>query len=75
MYVCVSPLGKWKVTKFKIHHLKEYDQGKYLCTFPNDSMPFNTVDYLSVCLDVTIIELIYYHYGCTRSKYVCTIIT
>ena len=24
MYVCVSPLGKWKVTKFKIHHLKEY---------------------------------------------------
>ena len=49
-----------------------YDR-KYLCTFPNDSIPFNTVYYLSVCLDVTIIEPIYYHYGCTRSKYVCTI--
>ena len=49
-----------------------YDR-KYLCTFPNDSIPFNTVDYLSVCLDVTIIEPIYYHHGCTRSKYVCMI--
>ena len=77
-YVCVH---------FSFRKMESYDANeatffqriydcKYLCTFStvcSSAFPFNSVDYLSFWLDVTIIEPIYHHHGCTRSKYVCTI--